>query len=90
MHHPVSLDALGGPAPIEDERFLEADALGSVRRVNGPIRAGRLPEAGAGHSIGSRAIPVLSVPRAVEVPLLLACGRHLCRRQITFCIFFVN
>ena len=72
VHHPVGLDALGGSSSVEDERFLQSNAGGAVGGVDGPVGSGGLPESCAGDAVGPRAVPVLAVSGAVEVPFLFS------------------
>jgi hypothetical protein len=76
VHHPVGLGALAGAAAVVHEGLLEPDGHGldGVRggRVDMPVDAGGLPEAGAGDPVGPDAVPVLPSSQAEEVPLLFA------------------
>lgn len=75
MHHPVRFDPPRGSSFVEDERLLQANAPVSFRRVDRPIRSGGFPESSARDSVRPRAVPVLAVPRTVEVPFFLPGGR---------------
>lgn len=77
VHHPIGLDAFRGPAFVEHKRLLEPDALRALRRVYGPVRPRGLPKPGPRDPVRPRTIPVLPVPRAVEIPLLLTRTRQL-------------
>ena len=84
VHHPVSLCAPAGAAAVVHEGFLEPDGLTGVcgggttsggGRVDRPVDAGGLPEAGAGDPVGPDAVPVLPSSQAEEVPFLLSTNR---------------
>lgn len=78
MHHPLGLDTLRSSTSVEDERLLQADALGSLGRVDGSVCSGGFPETSSSYSIGPRTVSVFPVPRAVEVPFLFPSTRQLC------------
>ena len=77
MHDPGRLGALGRAARVEDERLLDADALAGGGVVDGLVGAGGLPVPRRRRPVGPRAVGVLAVARAEEVPLLLPEGRLL-------------
>lgn len=72
MHDPISFDALGRLAAVEDQRFLHADFLSAVSRHNRLVSAGGFPVSRRSRAIRPLAVGVLSLSRAEEVPLLLA------------------
>ena len=72
MHDPVSLDAPGGLAAVEDEGFLDAYlAAARIRGEDGLVRARGFPVPRRGRPVRPRAVRVLALPRAKKVPLLL-------------------
>ena len=77
MHHPVSFDPFSSSASIEDEGFLQSNTPGAIRGVDGAVSASGLPKSSSSHPVGSSTVSVFSVSWAVEIPLLLPCGRQL-------------
>jgi len=79
VHDPVGLDALGSSPLVEHQRLLHADLAHAAdaagrrgrRRVDGLVRARRLPVTRRSRAVGASAVRVLAVPRAEEVPLAL-------------------
>jgi hypothetical protein len=69
VHDPIRLLAVGGAAPVEDERLPHPDE--AVLGVDGLVPPRRLPEAGGGRPVRARAGRVLLVLVAEEVPLVL-------------------
>jgi hypothetical protein len=69
VHDPVCPLAVGGAAPVEDERLPHPDE--AVLGADGLVPASRLPEAGGGRPVGAGARRVLLVLVAEEVPLIL-------------------
>jgi hypothetical protein len=82
VHDPAGLDAVGGPAPVEDERLAHADdgGGGAAAAAHLAVLARGLPVARPGGAVGARPRGVLAVPEAEEVPLGGRQLRHLCTR----------
>lgn len=70
MHHPVGTFSLGRASMVVDKCFLVPHSLGVLR--DGPVLSGSLPVANFGGPIRSRSIWILPIPRAEEIPLLIA------------------
>ena len=84
MHDPVGLDALGRLALVEDEGLLDADVVAGRSGEDGLVGAGGLPVPRAGGAVGACAVGVLAVPRAEEVPFVLAEQRLTCNIPYPF------
>lgn len=79
VHDPAGLDAVGGSAPVEDERLAHADdGAAAAAAAHLAVLARGLPVARLGGAVGARPRRVLAVPEAEEVPLGGRQLRHLC------------
>ena len=72
MHDPIGLHTFGSFAFVEDKSFLDPDLLGAHVGANGFVGPGGLPITGSGRPVRARAVRVLAVTRAEEIPLPLA------------------
>jgi hypothetical protein len=77
VHDPAAADALGRLAGVEHERLLQPDGA-VVLASDHPVSARRLPVPRRRHPVRPVSVPVLTVPRHVEEPLLPAHHRHCC------------
>ena len=74
MHHPICFGSSGCSSSVENEGFLESNAFDSFRGVDWPVCSCSFPESCNCDPIRPRAVLVLLIPWAVEVPFLFSGG----------------
>lgn len=80
MHDPVGALALRRAASVEDERLLHPDDPSAMADL--PVLAGGLPVASCSGAVGARAVGMLAVEAAEEVPLGVAAAEARPRGEV--------
>lgn len=70
VHNPASLDPIGSPIPVENQRLPHPNGLVRHRVVHGPVLARGLPVPGRCGPVSPEAGGILPVAETEEVPLI--------------------